>query len=32
MWLKLLKKNSIQDMVKPQFVNGKWRKPLLQGR
>ena len=32
MWLKLLQKNSIQDMMKPQFVNGKWRKPLLQGR
>ena len=32
MWLKLLSRNSIPDMLKPTFVNGKWRKPILQGK
>lgn len=32
MWLKLLSRGSINEMLKPQFVNGKWRKPMLQGK
>ena len=32
MWLKLLSKGSIQDLIKPQFVNGRWRKPTIQAR
>ena len=32
MWLKLLQRQSIQEMIKPQFVNGSWRRPLIQGK
>ena len=32
MWLKLLQRQSIQEMIKPQFINGGWRKPLIQGK
>lgn len=32
MWLKLLQKGSIAEMIKPTLVNGKWRKPMLSGR
>ena len=32
MWLKLLTKGSIPDLLKPQFINGTWRKPSIQGR
>ena len=32
MWLKLLSKGSIGDLIKPQLVNGKWRKPVIQGK
>ena len=32
MWLKLLQKNSIQELIKPQFVNGRWRGAIINGR
>ena len=32
MWLKLLSKNSIEDLIKPQLVNGKWRSPVIGGK
>ena len=33
MWLRLLKNNAnIGQMIKPQLMDGKWRKPLLSGR
>ena len=33
MWLKLLsKQTNIGELLKPQFVNGRWRKPLIQAR
>ena len=32
MWLKLLQGNSIQDLIKPTLVNGKWRKAVISGR
>ena len=32
MWLKLLQnKSKIGDMIKPQFVNGHWRKAIISG-
>jgi len=30
--LKLLSKNSIEDLIKPQLVNGKWRRPAIGGK
>eukprot|EP00347_Sterkiella_histriomuscorum_P000981 403373788 len=32
MWLKLLTKNSIEDLIKPQLVHGKWRSAAIGGR
>lgn len=32
MWIKLLKKESIGELLKPQFVNGMWRKPAIGAR
>lgn len=33
MWLKLLAKDkNIGELLKPTFVNGKWRKPDINGR
>ncbi len=32
MWLKLLRSESIGDLLKPQFVNGRWRQPSINGR
>ena len=33
MWLKLLQnKSKIGEMIKPQFVNGHWRKPIISGQ
>jgi len=33
MWLKLLrKKSNIGEMIKPQYVQGKWRRPDISGR
>ena len=32
MWIKLLQRESIGHMVKPQFVAGVWRKPIIQAR
>ena len=33
MWLNLLKKNAnIGQMIRPQLVDGKWRKPILGGK
>jgi hypothetical protein len=32
MWIKLLQKQSIKDLIKPQLVNGKWRKPEIQAK
>ena len=32
MWIKLLQKDSLNTLMRPQFVNGKWRKPMIQGR
>lgn len=32
MWIKLLQRESIGQMVKPQFVGGVWRKPIIQAR
>ena len=32
MWIKLLQRESINDLLKPQFVNGAWRKPDISGR
>ena len=32
MWLKLLQKDSnISRMIKPQYINGSWRKPVISG-
>ena len=32
MWIKLLQRESIHDLLKPTLVNGKWRKPAISGR
>jgi len=33
MWIKLLQNNAnIGEMIKPQYVNGTWRKPMISGR
>ena len=32
MWLKLLSRKNLGEMLKPQFVNGHWRKPQIQAR
>ena len=33
MWIKLLgSSNNIGSMMRPSFVNGKWHKPVIQGR
>lgn len=32
MWLKLLKSESIGELLKPQLVNGRWRAPAINGR
>ncbi len=32
MWIKLLQQDSMRDMMRPQLVNGKWRRPLMLGR
>lgn len=32
MWIKLLQKDSISALVKPQFIGGVWRKPAIQAR
>ena len=32
MWIKLLSTESMGTLLKPQFVNGRWRKPAIQAR
>ena len=32
MWIKLLGTPSMGTLIRPQFVNGKWNKPVIQGR
>ena len=32
MWIKLLANDSIATLTRPNFVNGKWHKPVIQGR
>ena len=32
MWIKLLNAESMSSLMKPQFINGKWRKPVVQAR
>ena len=33
MWIKLLQRNqNISEMIKPQYVNGHWRTPVISGR
>ncbi|CDW86245.1 UNKNOWN [Stylonychia lemnae] len=32
MWLKLLSRSSIEDLIKPQLVNGSWRRPAIGGK
>lgn len=32
MWIKLLQRESIKDLIKPTFIGGVWRKPAIQGR
>jgi len=32
MWIKLLGADSMGSLMKPQLVNGKWRKPIIQAR
>ena len=31
MWIKLVQRNSINEMIAPQYINGKWRKPAISG-
>ena len=32
MWIKLLGTQSMESLLRPQFVNGRWRKPVIQAR
>ena len=32
MWIKLLQSQNMGNLLRPQFVNGRWRKPTIQGR
>jgi phosphopantetheinyl transferase len=32
MWIKLLSAENMGTLLKPQFVKGKWNKPVIQGR
>ena len=32
MWIKLLQRESISHLLKPQMVGGVWRKPCINGR